>query len=78
MLKHAPAHSPVMDATSDRPSGSYPIRIAEGHILGVLGGSWGYLEVSWRVLEGFWGTMEVSWEHLGSIFEGFCFVMCDT
>ena len=37
MLKHAPAHSPVMDATSDRPSGSYPIRIAEGHILGHLG-----------------------------------------
>ena len=38
MLKHAPAHPPVIAATSGRPSGLHPIRLVEGHILGVLGG----------------------------------------
>ena len=37
MLKHAPAHPPVIAATSGRPSGLHPIRLAEGHILGHLG-----------------------------------------
>ena len=37
MLKHAPAHPPVIAATSGRPSGLHPIRLAEGRILGHLG-----------------------------------------
>ena len=38
MLKHAPEHPLVIAATSGRLSGLHPIRLAEGHIMGVLGG----------------------------------------
>ena len=43
MLKHAPAHPPVIAATSGRPSGLHPIRLAEGHILGPILGHLGVL-----------------------------------